>query len=100
MSKIITNKQLRQMKVTRMTNNKLRGAYGTTDFNPEKKTIKIQVNKKKSKKAARGEVLATIYHEETHLKHPNMKEKNVRKIEQGVTKLSPKEKKRLYSLYK
>lgn len=100
MSTIITNKDLKQMKISRKTNNKIR-AFGYTDFDTKKKTIKIQINKKKSKKTARGEVLSTLYHEETHLKHPNMKEKNVRKLENSkVQKLSKRQKTKLYSLYR
>ncbi|MDE1866718.1 MAG: hypothetical protein KGI08_03280 [Thaumarchaeota archaeon] len=99
MSRIITNKDLHDMKVTRRTNNRIH-AFGYTDFNTKKKTIKIQVNKKKSKQIVPGEVLATLHHEETHLKHPNMKEKNVRKEEAKAHKLTPKQKQKLYNLYR
>lgn len=88
------------MKVKRMTSNRIH-AFGYTDFNPKKKTIKIQINKRKAKKTAPGEVLATLYHEEQHLKHPNMKEKNVRKLENSkVDKLTKRQKRKLYSLYR
>lgn len=71
---------------TRKVNNKLRGALGVTDF--QKRTI--EVSKKKSKKAGPGEVLKTIYHEELHMKHPNMKEKNVEAKTQRDVKKLPK----------
>lgn len=98
--KIITNKMLKAMKVQRMTNNRIH-AFGYTDFNTKKKTVKIQINRKKSKKTAPGEVLSTMYHEEQHLKHPQMKEKNVRKLENSkVDKLTKDQKRKIYNKYK
>lgn len=93
----------------RVVDNKMRGAYGETDF--ENKTIKV--NKKKSKERPlykrpvnKGatkypDVLATMVHEELHKDNPSMTEKNVRKAERAkVAKMSSKEKKRVYSRYK
>ncbi len=42
----------------------------------------------------------TILHETLHAKHPDMKEKTVRKLEKGWAKLSKKQKKRYYSKIK
>lgn len=69
----------------RKVDNKLKGALGETDFN---KRI-IRINKKKSKRAGRGEVLKTIVHEEMHMNHPKMKEKNVEATMQRNVKKLP-----------
>lgn len=95
-------------KWVRIVDNKMR-YYGETDF--EKK--KIRVNKKKSKKnpmykrpvnkhASRyPDLLGTIVHEETHRKHPKMRERTVRKIERRmVKKLTKKQKRKYYNLYR
>lgn len=79
----------------RMVDNALR-AYGEIDYG--RKIIKI--NKKKAKKTGTGEVIDTIVHEETHLRHPNMKEKNVKKKTARVIKrMGPKVKRRYYARY-
>ena len=52
--------------VTREVNRKMK-LFGDADF----ETNHIRVNPKK------GGLLNTILHEEIHLKHPNMKEKNI-----------------------
>lgn len=58
----------------RTVDNKMR-SFGETDL--ERKTIRI--NKKKNKKAGKGELLDTIVHEELHRVHSRMKEKNIKK---------------------
>lgn len=93
---------------SRKVDNSLRDAYGETDF--AKKTI--VVNKKKSKEQPlykrpvnKGatkypDVLATMVHEELHKDNPKMTEKDVRKAERAkVSRMSPKEKKRVYSRF-
>lgn len=84
--------------------NKMRGAYGETDF--EKRLIRINKKRHKSPTAKKITPKAnghehlgkTIYHEETHRKYPKMTEREVRKREKNWHKLPTKEKKRLYSL--
>ena len=72
-------------------------AYGMTDFG--KKVIKV--NKAKSKKGSHGEVMDSIFHEETHAKHPKMHEKTVRKVTQAMLPtLSAKQRQKYYSMYK
>lgn len=96
-------------KWTRKIDNKLRGAYGETDF----ENRVIRVNPKKSKERPlykrpvnKGatkypDVLATMVHEELHKDNPDATEKDVRKMERTkVKRMSPKEKKRVYSLFK
>lgn len=89
---------------TLFRDNRMRGAYGETDF--EKKTIRI--NKKAHKRKSRKKInpnkngfeslIDTIAHELTHVRHPNMREKNVRKkTAAGIKKMGNKIKKRLYS---
>lgn len=93
---------------TRTVDNKMRGAYGETDF--ENKTIRI--NKKKSKERPlykrpvnKGatkypDVLATMVHEELHKNNPNATEKAVRKMERlKVVSMSKKQKQRTYSRF-
>ena len=91
----------------RHVDNKMRGAYGETDY--AKKTIRINKRRHKSKTAARiapnkngtESLINTILHEETHRKHPKMKEKTVRKkATRLATALGRRAKKRLYSLFK
>lgn len=94
---------------THTVDNKMRGAYGETDF--ENKTIRV--NKKKSKErplykrpvnkgaSKYPDVLATMVHEELHKDNPKMTEKDVRKAERAkVARMSSKEKKRVYSRFK
>ena len=83
------------IKYKRKVDNKMRW-YGDTDTT--KKVIRI--NKKKSKKAGRGELLNTIVHEELHAKHPRMKERGVIKKSTTVTnKMSREQKAKLYKKY-
>jgi len=80
----------------RKVDNKMRN-FGDTDY--KKKTIRV--NKKKAKETGKGELLDTIVHEETHWKHPKMREKTVRrKTKKSISKMSKKQKKRLYALYR
>jgi hypothetical protein len=84
--------------------NKMRGAYGETDY--ETKTIRI--NKKRHKQPTAKRITPkpnghehlgmTIYHEELHRKYPKLTEKEVRKREKNFLKLPKKEKTRLYKL--
>lgn len=93
---------------TRVVDNKMRGAYGETNFD----TKTIRINKKKMKKApmysrpvnpgatAYPEVLGTIVHEEAHRKDPKATEKEIRKRERKlVTTMTPKQKKKAYSRF-
>ena len=91
----------------RHVDNKMKGAYGETDY--AKKTIRI--NKKRHKSASSGRItknrdgseslINTIVHEELHASHPKMKEKTVRRTAlKLVTRLKPRTKKKIYSLYR
>lgn len=90
------------------TNNKLRGAFGMTDFG--KKTVEI--NKKLHRNAKKSKVskgfakkdltlINTIAHEKMHVNHPKMLEKTVRKqTRKVVAKMGKKTKSKLYSKLK
>ena len=79
----------------RKVDNRMR-AFGDTDL----ETGVIRINKKKNKKAGKGELIDTIVHEEMHLAHPKMHEKTIkRKTKAKVKKLSNKRKRRLYNRY-
>jgi hypothetical protein len=83
------------MQYKRKVDNKMKW-YGNTDT--KKKVIRI--NKKKSKRAGKGELIDSIMHEEVHAKHPRMKEKSVeRKTTRVVKAASRKKKARLYKRY-
>lgn len=85
--------------------NKLRGAFGETDFS--KKVVRI--NKKKHRKGAdvkhltpnkdgSENLLTTIVHEQTHINHPQMGERKVEKLARAMKrKMSPKQKARMYA---
>ena len=86
----------------RIVDNKMRGAYGETDY--KKKTIRI--NKKAHNKPRYGiakkdaTLINTIIHEELHKKHPKRHEKTIRKqARKTATHLSTKNKQRLYKIY-
>ena len=80
-----------------MTDNSLKGALGETDFS---RGI-VRINKKKAKKAGKGEVLKTIVHEEGHVKSPKMHEKNVEaKMQRDVKKMPPAMKQAFYDHYR
>ena len=87
-------------KFTRSVNNKLR-YFGETDL--EKRTIVINKSKhtlKKSKKDIEDSLLDTLIHEELHMEHPTMSEKNIIKLTKKTLKtLSKKKKKKLYARY-
>ncbi len=94
--------------IKRKIDNKM-GSYGETDL--RNKTIKINkklIKKNPSKvrpvnKGAKKypDLLDTIYHEELHIKHPKMTEKDVRKkTTKAVRTLTKKQKARLYGKYK
>lgn len=84
--------------------NKMRGAYGEID--EDKHVIRINKKRHKSSRVERitknkdgsESLLATIWHEEMHRKHPKMTEKDIRKGEKKVSSLSSKKKKKLYRL--
>ena len=93
-------------KITRKVNNKLRGAFGQTDF--KNGTVTIEINKKlhKNKKVVTRTpkkdrtLLNSIVHEELHAAHEKMHEDTVRKkARRKVSKLSKKQKKKLYQRY-
>jgi hypothetical protein len=90
-----TNKDLKKYYKLRVDNRM--HSFGETDLG--KQTIRI--NKKKSKKqGGKGEVLDTIVHEVAHVKHPKMKEKNVRKHTASLIRhLNNKHKKSYYRLF-
>lgn len=84
------------MKYKIKVNNKMK-AFGSTDL---KKKL-IEVNKIKAKKSQKGELLNTIIHEQTHAKHPMMKEKNIIKKTAKITKkMSKKQKMKVYKKLK
>lgn len=90
----------------RVVDNRLKDAYGETDFS--KKLIKLNVMRhskrvKRYNKAPNGNesVIDTIIHEELHRMKPTWKEgKIVENAKKIVELMSPKVKKRYYDLYK
>lgn len=85
-----------------IVDNKLRGAYAESDLD---KGI-IRVNKKQHYKPnlqritpakdGHEKMYATVHHELLHFKHPNMTERNIRKMEKKDTsRMSPKQKRKL-----
>lgn len=91
------------------TDNKMRGAYGETDF--EKKTVRINKKKHTNKKALKTErrynrnpdgsenMLDTIVHEMSHIANPKAGERKTEKRAKRITKkLSTRTKKRIYRL--
>jgi hypothetical protein len=88
-----------------VTDNKMKGAYGETDF--DKKTVKVNKKIHKNKKVKMGipkkdgTLLNTIVHEGLHVKHPKMTEKVVRKeARKVVNKMGTKAKKKAYGKLK
>jgi hypothetical protein len=90
----------------RHIDNKMRGAYGETDYN--KKTIRINKARHQSPNAKRiakkkdgsESLINTITHEEMHAAHPKMHEGTVRrKAASLVKRMRPTTKKRLYARY-
>lgn len=92
------------------TDNKLRGAFGETDF--AKKTVRINKKKHVDKKALARErrynrlknghesMLDTIAHELDHVAKPNATERATAKhAKQGIKKLSTRKKRKLYRLF-
>jgi hypothetical protein len=79
----------------RVVDNKMRGAYGETNF--ETQTIRINKTKHTKDNAL---LIDTIVHEEIHRLHPKMHEKTVRKLAaKKVETMSQKTKNRYYSRY-
>lgn len=92
------------------TNNKLRGAYGQTNF--DTKVVQINKKKHKDKKALKKErryntlkdgtesVLDTIAHELGHVANPKAGERKVAKrAKKGIRKLSTRMKRKLYRAF-
>lgn len=80
----------------RIVDNKMRW-HG--DIDDEKKIIRVNKSKEDNRKP--GEILDTIIHEETHRKHPKMKEETVKSVTKKLmASLSPREKGKLYGKYK
>lgn len=88
------------------TDNKLRGAYGETDFD----TKTIRINKKRHKKTKRkssygiakkdNTLINTIVHEMMHKNHPRMHEKTVRKKTRlKVARMGQMAKRRMYKKF-
>lgn len=86
-------------------NNKMRGAFGETDFDTRTITINKKLHKKANLKKYRvakkdKSLLNTIVHELTHKKHPKATERSVvKKTRTALTRMSPKAKKRAYRLF-
>lgn len=91
--------------------NKLRGAYGQTDF--DTKTVLINKKKHKDKKMLAKErkyhrlpdgtesIIDTIEHELGHVRNPKASEAKVEKAAtRRVAKMSPAQKKKTYALVK
>lgn len=91
--------------------NKLKGAYGETNF--DTKTVLINKKKHKDKKALKNErryhrlpdgtesILDTIEHERGHILKPKASEAKVEKAAtRRVAKMSPAQKKKAYALLK
>src|SRR4051812_44654562 len=85
-------------------NNKLRGAYGETDF--DKRTITINKKKHGDKSLKRitpnadgtENMLTTIVHEAMHVKHPQKGERAIEKLARAmVSRMPPRDKARYYS---
>jgi hypothetical protein len=75
--------------------NKMHG-YGEVNYDKRE----VRINKSKHKNPP-GEILDSIVHEKTHILHPKMHEKNVRKVaSRQVTHMSRSQKQRHYSLVK
>lgn len=88
------------------TDNKMRGAYGETDY--DKKTIRVNKKRHKSAKAQRinknaqgkESIIDTIVHEKLHAKHPKMHEKTVRTLAKAmVARMPAKQKAKHYQLF-
>lgn len=86
------------------TNNKMRGALGSTDL--DKKVITINKKKHKDRRLMKSvpkkqrSLINTIVHERMHAKHPKMKEKAVRrKSVAAVARMGAKAKRRAYKLF-
>lgn len=91
----------------RIVDNKMRGAYGETDFT--KRIIRINKKAHRSKRLGRitptkkghESMIHTMAHEELHRKHPKMHERTVRKLEKKVVKkMSYKERGRLRAKFR
>ena len=93
------------MKWKRKVDNKLKGAFGETDF--DKKVIRINKKRHISSKAWSSTpkrdrtLINTIAHEEGHRLHPRMLEKNIRKLaRKQVISMTSRQKQKLYNRYK
>ena len=80
-------------------------SFGETDY--EKRTITINKNRHNNKKALKKypekdrSIINTIVHEVAHKDHPNMNERNVRKLaRKKVASMSRNQKTKLYNKFK
>ena len=88
----------RYRRISRIVDNSMRG-YGDTEWKQDG-SIAVRINKKKSKKEGRCEVLDSIVHEETHLKHPRMHERTVKKkTKASIGRMGRKQKQKHYSRF-
>ena len=95
-------------KWTYKKDNKLRGAYGETDY--KKKLVRINIKRHKKRKAGKikdgiskkdATIINTLVHERLHVNHPKMHEDRIRKLTKfKLKRMSPKEKMKLYALLK
>lgn len=90
-----------------MLDNKLKGAYAESDLD----TGLVRVNKKRHyqkgvqrinpTKDGHENLTSTLYHEKLHFKHPNARERTIRKMEKrGMKTMSPIAKRKLLSSLK
>lgn len=96
----------RKSKFRIKVSNRLKGAYGMTDFG--KKTVTINKKAHKGKNHPKGtkknkdgtaNILDTLRHELLHVEHPKMLEKTVRKLTpKKVRRMTKKTKSKFYNL--
>lgn len=86
--------------------NKMRGAYGDTNY--DKKVVRVSKKAHRPKSKGRRKtpnndgsenLLMTIMHEMNHVRHPNMSEKGVEKLAKAMkSRMSDKQKAKYYNL--
>ena len=73
--------------------------YGDTEWKRDG-SVAVRINKKKSKKEGKGEVLDSIVHEEMHVNHPDMHERTVKKKTKSlIGRMGRTQKQKQYSKY-
>ncbi len=90
------------------TDNKLRGAFGETDY--DKKIVRINKRRHAKNQPVRHltknkdgseNMLVTALHEINHVKHPKMGERGVEKLARAMkSRMSKKQKNRIYSKFR